>query len=521
MTNAKVLNPNRSQSLVKLVNANVCYLVAPRASGKTFAIGDRIEQLNDAMPRSQIILFSDTFKRLEERIVPNILSYFINEAGMIEGEDFTVFKKPPEYFAKPLIPLKEFDHVISFSTGMALCLASQAVPGSANAYNAQALIVDEAKYIDEIVINTEVLPALRGAAQYFGHLPEYRSHWYFTDKYGERIKWILAKKKHNNEQIVNAIVTLQLKVFQLENAASNLTSSASIYKAAKVLASLKEKLQKVRSSLVYYCDAQPYENIGTLGKKYFRDLRRDLSEYEYSISVENADPTGVQHTFYPALSKLRHQYDIMHDEIPDQPLIVAMDYNWRITPMVVGQYGILPGRQEVTLNIVNAIHTLHPTGGIDQTVKEFCDYYEDRAEHNKIVFYVYDHTATGKRPDGKCFSEIAIDAFQANGWVCIAIHMGKAPEHPLKHEKIKKLMQANQIQFNEIRAAHVLTSCNNAEAILKGGKTHKNKGKEKNTSNNPVEQTDYSDAFDMLVWATLIMELVEVQQTAMASMSLV
>src|SRR5438874_11568334 len=102
------ITPNKSQSKVKLVNANVCYFIAPRASGKTHAIGDRIEQLNDAMPRSQIILFSDTFKRLEERIVPNILGYFINEAFMIEGEDFVVFKKPPDHFEKPLIPLKEF-----------------------------------------------------------------------------------------------------------------------------------------------------------------------------------------------------------------------------------------------------------------------------------------------------------------------------------------------------------------------------------------------------------------------------
>jgi len=99
---------------------------------------------------------------------------------------------------------------------MALCLASQQVPGSANAYNAQAMLVDEAKYIKEEVINTEALPALRGAFDYFGHLPEYRSHWYFSDKYGANIKWLLAKKRLSDPKKVNALIAIQLEVIRLE-----------------------------------------------------------------------------------------------------------------------------------------------------------------------------------------------------------------------------------------------------------------------------------------------------------------
>jgi len=107
-----VLSP--SQASIKLVNSNVCYALWPRGAGKTNALGDRIEHLSEVMPRAQILLYADTFKRLEERIVPNILSFFINDAGLEENTDFTVFRKPPEEWDKPLIPLKMYQSCYQF-----------------------------------------------------------------------------------------------------------------------------------------------------------------------------------------------------------------------------------------------------------------------------------------------------------------------------------------------------------------------------------------------------------------------
>jgi hypothetical protein len=62
-----------------------------------------------------------------------------------------------------------------------------------------------------------------------------------------------------------------------------------------------------------------------------------------------------------------------------------MDYQWRITPMVVAQVGDLPDRGYKTLNIVAGMHTMHPGGGIRKTVQAFCEKY---ATHiNKEVHY--------------------------------------------------------------------------------------------------------------------------------------
>lgn len=512
MSNAeeKIIKLTKSQALLKLVNPNVCYALWPRAAGKTNAIGDRVEHLSETMPRSQILLFSDTFKRLEERIVPNILGYFQNEIGLIENEDFVVFKKPPDHFDKPITPLKVYDHVITFSSGLALCLASQAVPGSANAYNAQAMIVDEAKYCKEQIINTEALPALRGAFDYFGHLPEYRSHWYFTDKFGENIGWLLAKKRLSDPKKIKAVITLALECIRLAEKIKSRSSTGTHYRYLHELQPLEELLQKARKELVFYSDAAPYENLQNLGEKYFRDLKRDLTPYEYSISVENKDPDKAEHSFYPALSGVQHYHNIEHDVDKSAPLIIALDYNWRITPMVVAQFSKMPDQAYTTLNIVAAIHTLHPSGGIELTVNAFTEYF--REHPNKHVYFVYDHTAVGKRPDGATFAKIVCSALQTAGWSFTECYMGQAPHHDIKFEQFKKLMSNNAdmaIRINRITAAPLITSMENAAAVMSMGKTKKDKSQEKNLRLDPIAQTDYSDAFDQLLWAVLELKLVK------------
>jgi hypothetical protein len=506
----KIVRLTKSQAALKLINANVSYVLWPRAAGKTNAIGDRVEHLSETMPRSQILLFSDTFKRLEERIVPNILGYFQNEIGLIENEDFVVFKKPPEHFDKPITPLKVYDHVITFSSGLSLCLASQAVPGSANAYNAQAMIVDEAKYCKEVIINTEALPALRGAFDYFGHLPEYRSHWYFSDKYGENISWMLAKKRLSDPKKIKAVITLSLECLRLTELIKSTNSTATHYKYLHQLQPLEQLLQKARRELVFYSDAPPYENLANLGEKYFRDLKRDLSAYEYSISVENKDPFKAEHSFYPALHPEQHYHTIEKDIDHATPLIIALDYNWRITPMVVAQFSKLPDAAYTTLNVVAAIHTLHPNGGIELTVKSFTEYF--KLHSNKHVYFVYDHTAVGKRPDGNSFAQIVCKALQQSGWSFTELYMGQAPHHDIKFEQFKKLFSNAAdmaIRINQLTCTPLIQSIEAAATVMGMGKTKKDKSQEKNLSLDPTVQTDYSDALDQLIWAVLQMKLIQ------------
>ncbi|MFC4230562.1 hypothetical protein ACFOW1_01580 [Parasediminibacterium paludis] len=495
-----------SQARIKLCNANVCYNLWPRATGKTFAVGDRIEHLSEAMPCSQILLMSDSYDRIHDRILPNILNYFINEAGMVEGEDFVVHKKPPEHFDKPIIPLKKYDHVTSFRNGMALCEVSGKVEGSANAYNAQALIVDEAKYVKEENVG-EVLNALRGAYTRFGHLSEYRSHWYFTDKFGENIKWLLNKKKLCDMQTVEAVIRLQVELLKVENQmaiAENEGRTGAYNYYEKIKRQFDAKLTAVRKNLVYYCEGLPYENIANLGEKYYRDLRRDLGDFQYRVSVENQDPDQVENCFYPALDRLRMYHKHMADIEDNAPLFVALDYNWRITPMVVAQYGKLPGNDYPTFNIVAGIHTLHPDGGIEATCKELGQMFKYKV--NRTVVFCYDHTAIGKRADSEPYHEMTKKALYANRFDVIELYIGKAATHASRFEQFKKAMQkqgVGSLMFNEARCEYLLKSMQQAGTITSSGETKKDKSKEKLLSFPAEETTDYSEAFDILYTAYL------------------
>src|SRR5262249_47016513 len=151
----------------------------------------------------------------------------------------------------------------------------------------------------------------------------------------------------------------------------------------------------------------------------FRDQKRDLSALEYSVAIENNDPDTVPNVFYPTFSKAQNCYytEDGSDINALKPFLIAMDYQWRITPMVVAQVGQLPGKSYTTLNVVAGIHTLHPGGGIRQTVKAFCEKYQHHI--CKEVNYYFDHTAIGENPIAKSFYETAIDEFNLHGWTVI------------------------------------------------------------------------------------------------------
>lgn len=508
MNNSSYIDLTKSQALIHEYNANVTYATWARNSGKTSAgIGLRVLRLSQVMPRAQVLLYSDTFERLQDVLVPGILSFLEQSVGLVEGIDYVCYKKPPDHWVQPFSKLKKYDKVISFSTGFCLCLASQKVSGSANGYNAYALIVDETKFIKEEKINTEVLPAVRGnimGRKLFGNLPEYCSKWYFTDKWGENIKWILAKRKRVNKKGLEALSVLTREIIKLQKAYDEHTSSATKAKYKKQIAYLKSRADAIRKKQVYFSDPVPYENMAVAGKKYFRDQKRDLSPLEYDVAILNMDPDRVPNVFYPTLSRQQHFYQGIDDINPTKPFIISLDYQWRIIPMVVAQLNTLPGSDFKTLNFVAGIHTLHPNAGIKQTVDLFCERFKYHL--CKRVHYFHDHTAVGERPDADSFCDTVRKRFVENGWSVVDQYIGKAPEHYERFQDFIPMLE-NQgdmsVRFNEIEAEYLLKSMQQAGAYTVGKKTKKDKSKEKNLNYPAEEQTDYSEAADTVLWGVL------------------
>ncbi len=500
-----------TQADIITVNANTTYCLWPRAGGKTSGgIGPRIQRLSEVMPRSQILIVSDTYERLENRVIPNIINFLSENLGLIEDIDFVKYKKSPDHWTKPFIPLDKFGRVISFSTGIALCLVSLSVEGSANAFNAQAAIIDEAKFCKEEKINTEVIPALRGQEKRFGHLPEYLSKWFFTDKYGANIKWLLRKKKLVDKEAVEIVVTLQNEIYRLENEMDKYTSNTTLIAYKQKIFSYKQKIDRIRKHLIYVSEMPAYENKQIVGDFYFKSQKRTCTKYEYDVAILNKDPDKVEHTFYPTFSK-NNLYRSNKDYDPMAPFFGAMDYNFRISPLPVAQVGGSPSFLYKTVRIVNYFYELYPNG-IEDTVKAFCKYYET---HGKKVFhYIFDHTAIGRNPMKTTFKDEVIATFKACGWQVYEHYIGEAPEHESKFEKIKAWLLNNgefAVRVNEDKCDQLISSIGQTPAMIVSGVTKKDKRTEKDPNFPAEDSTHGPDAFDQLLIAFFEWDLLNAQ----------
>jgi hypothetical protein len=506
-TDERVITLLHTQAKVHIINAKITFAIFPRAGGKTTGVfGPRIDRLRTVMPRCQILLVSDTYDRLIDRIVPNIIGFFEDEFGMIEGVDFVKFKKPPDHFIKPLVPLSKYEHVISFNDGTALCLVSLRVSGSGNAYNAQAMLCDEAKYCDEEKLNTEVMPALRGAMKQFGHLPEYRSQWYCTDKYGPGFNWIKKKKKLMNQQVIDSVEFLQLKVYNLLNQSIEAASSKA-FLLIKEAHQIESKLNRLRKKLVHYCEMPAKENVHTVGEEYFRDMKRLLKNQEYDVAILNQDPGKVEKCFYSTYSTA-NKYSGIEDYRSDLPFIIAMDWQFRICPMPIAQLSMLPDSAYVTLNFIDALHTLYPQG-IEACVRLMCEKY--KSHQNKTIQFLYDHTAIGRNPIGKVFKQIAVDEFEKHDWNVEEYYMGKAPDHDIKFEVFKEVYNNTSdlgVRINEDTCYYLDKSMEQSGTKMSGGETKKDKSTELDDSFPAEESTHFGDAGDQIVYGVCVLKLV-------------
>jgi len=499
ITDSVEINLNDSQADIQIVNANTTYALWPRAGGKTGGgIVPRILRLDKVMPRSQILIVSDTYERLETRIIPNVMNFFIEKFKLIEGVDFIKYKKPPENWTKPLVPLDKFERVISFPSGMALCLVSLAVEGSANAFNAQAAIFDETKFLKEADINTEVVPALRGAEDKYGHLPEYLSKWFFTDKWGD-VKWLLSKRKLVDQKAVDVVRVLQMEIFRLEQEAE--TYSSAVYKRQyrDKIQLLESKINRIRKHLIFVSEMAPYENKQVVGEFYFKSQKRTCSKLEFDVAILNKDPDQIDQCYYPTFGS-KNKYEGLQDINPTLPFIVAMDYNFRIAPMPAAQVSRLPDKEIRTVNIVD-YHYAEDPKGIEDTVNAFCKTHKDH--QNKLVHYIFDHTAIGRSPLKTTFKDEVVKSFHNNGWDVIEHYTGDAPDHDVKHLALKRIyenMGEDAVMVNMITCDMLIKSVEQSPAIIVGGVTKKDKRTEKDKNFPAAESTHGSDAKDQLLW---------------------
>ncbi len=260
--------------------------------------------------------------------------------------------------------------------------------------------------------------------------------------------------------------------------------------------------------MVFVSEASAEENREILGDKFFEDQKEDNTSIEYDIAIGNEDPDRIENTFYPGLLE-HHFYNIADDVVTNKALMIACDYQWRISPIVTAQYAVLPGAKELSLNFVQSCHTLAPEG-LNEAIDQWAYHHRDHV--HKLVYYLFDKTAVGKSPTNKPYYESVMERLKYNGWMVVPINMGETPRHDDKFKMISKHLRGTtgkpHIRINALRNQDMIISIKLSPARTYNGKTSKDKSSEKNMSKPAVKSTHYSDTFDMLIYGTLELDLV-------------
>lgn len=494
---------NRPQAEAFAVMANEMYAFAGRGSGKTTGIiAPWILHKVEAMPRSNGGLVGRSFTDLETKILQPLFLAF-QMFGLEKDEHYVYGKRPPETWEKPLTPIIDHSTVLTFPNGTTVELISLHLTGSANAKSLQWCVFDEAKLLDEVQLRAEVFPILRGHVNHFGNSPWYGAKLFVTDKLSPRLHWLLDKRKLVDKDAAQCILFYQLKVneLRLKLADTDSLTRKEVDAIRKEIALKCKVIDALRKDLVYVVEASAKDNIKNLSPSYFDNMKRSLTPYEYSVAIDNEDPTRSETTFYPDRSEI-HLHKVEQDDDYSQPLGVVFDYQASISPLVVFQVNDkVTGFR--TLNFIDCLYVKYPLG-LKDVVGNFCDKYANRP--NKTVRYYFDHTAVARRAGQLCLYEEIEQYFVANGWTVESVYMGQAPFQDVKFRRIKHYLsniEADplQIRIHEHRCVVMVLAMDQTETKETEKGTGKDKSKERDQTFPQEQATHFPDCFDQAVWA--------------------
>jgi hypothetical protein len=255
------------------------------------------------------------------------------------------------------------------------------------------------------------------------------SKFFATDKLEDpaNIKWILNKKHHNDQRKIDVIITLQTELTRLK-AEYNSAGINARRKLKTDINAIEVRLAKLRANMTFYVESNHTHTMQILGEKWYRDKVRTMKDnpYELKVAIRNEDPDRPEDGFYPDFDSNIHTYEDLLDYNPQQPLIIAPDYQHSVSPIPIAQIGKLPGEARDSLNYIDEVYTKAPQG-LEAAVQKLCDNYITHPK--KVIYFIYDHTAKGKRLDAEMYYKIVVDVLKKNRWKVIEVYTGKAPLH--------------------------------------------------------------------------------------------
>ena len=336
-------------------------------------------------------------------------------------------------------------------------------------------------------------------------------------------RWILDIADQMDKKMVNEILELQTIKYQLKILLQK-TGKGTTAEIIKQLDVIDAELNDKRKGLLFYHEASSLDNIHALGLDYIKQQIRDTTQFQFDTQILNLRPLKLEDGFYPDFEEEYHGYFSEHESYFDniefqnkltldcrkdkdlnvnKPLHIAIDYNRRIHPIVIGQDD---GRE---IKALNGIHALYP-GKLKEALELFIEYY--KYHKRKLVYYWYDHTAVGGENETEKYSDV-MAALRKAGWVVVPMYIGKAPGHEAKYRMWGHLLQEDgkykrKFRINRENCSKLIISICMAQAEQRKDGFGKDKKSEHDKNFPAEESTHYSDALDMLIFGMLETDLV-------------
>lgn len=524
------LHFNKPQLKSMIVGAPVEVLVAGRGTGKSEGVlaPKTAKCYLGTMPRSAGVAVGATYNQLLTRTLPALVAGW-ERLGYVMGEHFLIGRRPTDQWIKqwnwkgPFRPPLDFKYFISWWNGAGIHLVSQDRTGSSNGITIDWIFGDEAKLLNAEKLKTELFPANRGIIPEFNGNPYHHGITFTTDMpTSTKGNWIFEYEKQMDTQKVKQIIAIQTVLQKLRPIAAG-TKKTAAKEALRQIAILNQELADLRKNLVLYHEASTLENIHALGVDYIKQQLRDTTIAQFDAQILNRRPMKAEEGFYPDfdeevhgyfannnsyLEKLNYDFSAIStinclrdsDLDANKPLHIALDYNRRIHPMVVGQ------EKGNNIQVINGLHSLFPNK-LKEVVQQFIDYY--KPHHRKLVYYWYDHTAVGDDNETRKCDEV-INMLRKAGWVVVPMYLGQQPGHEVRYRMWGHILQSDgthskTVTFNRENCSSLIIAINRCGVVNNRDEGFKKDKKPEHDNNYPAEEAPhYTDALDTLVYGMTV-----------------
>ncbi|MCK6649174.1 MAG: hypothetical protein L6Q66_05935, partial [Bacteroidia bacterium] len=370
-----------------------------RGTGKSTILAWDVKEKPLQMPRGMFFLVGETYSQILTRTLPSTIQG-LSMLGIYKDVHYFIGRKAPAKFKwnEPYEPPLNWDHAIHWITGACTHLISLDMPNSGRGLNTCGGAGDEAALFDFEKLFNNVLTTNRAGRKWFEGNPLLNgTTWATSVPMTNKGKWL----------------------YKMEQEA------------------MKEP------DKILYLRADARHNAHNLGKDWFAENKRVMTDLVYNAEILNIRPDRVEGGFYAQFDEGVHTKDFFNngyllslgydfdkakgagcladgDRKNDLPLDVSFDWGTNINTVHVEQ------------EYNNESHGLcsmfvKTPNTVDVLVNNLCDYYSGHGRKTAIVWY--DHTAIAKGPTGLSYIDVVVKTFKSRGWSVVLKYAGQAPSH--------------------------------------------------------------------------------------------